>query len=123
MGQDGDRMVSRHLRRGAVKTRGPPAEKRSARATVYEQYVGAYAGRRFRKVRARLMVRAFSSGGSFPGKHRDLRIRRQLARKHLDKIDEALKYQDHCPSADAPQHLGGNPASFIRTGTDRSYVH
>src|ERR1700755_1744314 len=32
------------------------------------QYVGAYAGRcRFRKVRARLMVRAFSSGGSFQG--------------------------------------------------------
>src|SRR5215831_4403899 len=39
--------------------RGPPSTK---------QYVGAYAGRcRFRKVRARLMVRAFSSGGSFQG--------------------------------------------------------
>ena len=39
-----------------------------ARAAVYKQYVGAYAGRcRFRKVRARLMVRAFRSGGSFQG--------------------------------------------------------
>src|SRR6478735_11675867 len=45
------------------ETRGR-LRKRSARAAVYKQYVGAYAGRcRFRKVRARLMVRAFSSGG------------------------------------------------------------
>src|SRR5215831_9487492 len=43
------------------------AVKRAARVSV-KQYVGAYAGRcRFRKVRARLMVRAFSSGGSFQG--------------------------------------------------------
>src|SRR5262249_60258794 len=49
------------------ETRGP-RERRAPRATVYKQYVGAYAGRcRFRKVRARLMVRAFSSGGSFQG--------------------------------------------------------
>src|SRR6516225_8238377 len=54
-------------RRGAVKRaarvsealRGPPPTK---------QYVGAYAGTcRFRNVRARLMVRAFNSGGSFQG--------------------------------------------------------
>src|SRR4029077_6442000 len=39
--------------------RGPPSTK---------QYVAAYARRcRFRRVRARLMVRAFSSGGSFQG--------------------------------------------------------
>src|SRR5499427_2338131 len=49
------------------ETRGP-RERRAPRATVYKQYVGAYAGRcRFRKVRPRLMVRAFSSGGSFQG--------------------------------------------------------
>ena len=36
-------MVSRHLRRGAVK-RAARLRKRSARATIYKPYVGAYAG-------------------------------------------------------------------------------
>src|ERR1700752_4153763 len=54
-------------RRGAVKRAARLREAlRGPRST--KQYVGAYAGRcRFRKVRARLMVRAFSSGGSFQG--------------------------------------------------------
>ena len=38
-----DQMVSRHLGRGAVK-RAARLRKRS-RATVYKQYVGAYAGK------------------------------------------------------------------------------
>ena len=65
--------------------------KRSARAAVYKQYVGAYAGRcRFRKVRARLMVRAFSSGGSFQGNTVVSAFGASSREKHLDKIDEAL---------------------------------
>src|SRR6476646_8981452 len=54
-------------RRGAVKRAARLREAlRGPRST--KQYVGAYAGRcRFRKVRARLMVRAFSSSGSFQG--------------------------------------------------------
>ena len=90
VGQDGDRMVSRHLRRGAVKTRGPPAGTLRA-------------GHGLRTIRRGLRRQTLQEGARpvdgaglqlrriLPGKHRDLRIRRQLARKHLDKIDEALK--------------------------------
>src|SRR4029077_5860974 len=47
---------------------GTVTSSRFRRQAAGRLYVGAYAGRcRFRKVRARLMVRAFSSGGSFQG--------------------------------------------------------
>ena len=84
-------MVSRHLRRGAVK--------RAARLRE-----ALRAGHGLRTIRRGLRRQVTLQEGArpvdgaglqlrriLPGKHRDLRIRRQLARKHLDKIDEALK--------------------------------
>src|SRR6185295_12862608 len=52
-----------------IEANARPARREALRGPrSTKQYVGAYAGRcRFRKVLARLMVRAFSSGGSFQG--------------------------------------------------------
>src|SRR6185295_7690162 len=52
-----------------IEANARPARREALRGPrSTKQYVGAYAGRcRFRKVRARLMVRTFSSVGSFQG--------------------------------------------------------